>query len=336
MRDKYGFKSRKRWPWLGELDPNDVVVPDIRVTAVMPPELEEQFRGSIRAQGVLNPIKCIWDGENIILVDGLHRLMEARASGLRTVPAIVVPGKIKDVMLQNLTTGKLQGRGKVTEMIRVVKYLVEEEHMSLEDIAVQSGYKLRYLEDLLAIARAHPDLLRALDEELIPLGAAKELARIKEPEVMLRLLYQVIQYRMKVQDVKELVDKTLEVLEKKKKEKKEGKKPRPRGEVEIECFVCGEKYPAAMMRSPILCPACMNILFQVKAERRAMMAQVKEEISQTASAPSGGSGQTASTSSDSSSEIEIEIQPSSSENFMAKSEGEEGSQVGASGSPENA
>ena len=336
MRDKYGFKSRKRWPWLGELDVNDVVVPDIRVTAVMPPELEEQFRGSIRAQGVLNPIKCIWDGENIILVDGLHRLMEARAAGHKTVPAIVVPGSIKDVMLQNLTTGKLQGRGKVTEMIRVVKYLVEEEHMGLEDIAVQTGYKLRYLEDLLAIARAHPDLLRALDEELIPLGAAKELARIKEPEVMLRLLYQVIQYRMKVQDVKELVDKTLEVLEKRKKEEKEGRKPRPRGEVEIECFVCGEKYPAAMMRAPILCPACMNILFQVKAERRAMMAKTMEEISQTAPAPSGSPGQAATTPTSSPTEIEVEIEPSSVEKSMAKNEGEEGSQVGASRSPETA
>ena len=287
-KDKYGFSTRKKWPYLGEIDVDDVVVPDIRVTAVMPPELEEQFRGSIRAQGVLNPIKCIWDGQNIILVDGLHRLMEARASGQKTVPAVVVPGTIRDVMLQNITTGKLQGRGKVTDMIKVIRYLVDEEKMDLADIAAKTGYKLRYLEDLLAISRAHPDLLRALDEEQISLGAARELARIPDPEVMLRLLYQVIMYRMRVQDVKELVDKTLEVMQKNKQRQQEQKQPRPRGEVKLECFVCGEQYPAAMMKAPILCPACMGILFEVKAQKRAMIEEAKQQASQPAPGQGGG------------------------------------------------
>ena len=289
-KDKYGFSTRKKWPYLGEIDVDDVVVPDIRVTAVMPPELEEQFRGSIRAQGVLNPIKCIWDGQNIILVDGLHRLMEARASGQKTVPAVVVPGTIRDVMLQNITTGKLQGRGKVTDMIKVIRYLVDEEKMDLADIAAKTGYKLRYLEDLLAISRAHPDLLRALDEEQISLGAARELARIPDPEVMLRLLYQVIMYRMRVQDVKELVDKTLEVMQKNRQRQQEQKQPRPRGEVKLECFVCGEQYPAAMMKAPILCPACMGILFEVKAQKRAMIEEAKQQAAQPAPGQGGGPG----------------------------------------------
>jgi len=272
--DKYGFKERKKWPFLGEIDPDDIVVPDVRVTAVMPPELEEQFKGSIQAQGVLNPVKCIWDGQNIVLVDGLHRLMEAKMAGHKTVPAVVVPGTMRDVMLQNITTGKLQGRGKVTDMIRVLRYLVDEEKMDIGEVAAQTGYKLRYLEDLLTVARAHPDLLKALDEESIPLGAAIELARIPDAETMLRLLYQVIAYRMKVEDVRELVNKTLEVMQQRKTEEAQKLQPRPRGEVEISCFVCGEKYPAVMMKSPILCPACMGVLFEAKARVRAMAEEV--------------------------------------------------------------
>lgn len=335
MKDRYGFSKRKKWPYLGEIHVDDVVIPDIRVTAVMPPELEEQFRGSIRAQGVLNPIKCIWDGQNIILVDGLHRLMEARASGQKTVPAVVVPGTVRDVMLQNITTGKLQGRGKVTDMIKVVRYLVDEEKMDLADVAAKTGYKLRYLEDLLAIARAHPDLLRALDEEQISLGAARELARIPETDVMLRLLYQVIMYRMRVQDVKDLVDKTLEVLQKNKQRQQQQRKPRPRGEVELECFVCGEKYPAAMMKAPILCPACMGILFEVKAQKRALAEEAKQQISQPAPTQTETLSTTAPPSNTMATEPEIRIEIPSNPAEKNFNESSTDSKATPSGEPEN-
>ncbi|MEM2196610.1 MAG: ParB/RepB/Spo0J family partition protein, partial [Sulfolobales archaeon] len=264
LAEKYKFGDR--WPWLGEVEIRDVVVPEIRVTAVMPEELEEQFRGSIAAQGVLNPVKCIWDGERIILVDGFHRMMEALRNKMTTVPAVIVPGSLRDVMFQNLTTGKLQGRGKVTDMIKVVKYLVEEEKIPLEDIAVKTGYKLRYLSDLLAIAKAHPDILMALDEEKIPLGAAVEIARIPDKDAQLKVLWNAIMYRMTIKDVKDLVQKTIEALRKKKKEAGEEQQRTPRELVLLQCHLCEGKVPAKDMRTVFLCPHCMNILWDMKLE----------------------------------------------------------------------
>ena len=266
MKDKYGFSERKKWPWLGELEVDDIIIPDVRVTAVMPQELEEQFKGSIAAQGVLNPIRCIWDGQNIILVDGLHRLIEARNNKHKTVPAVVVPGSLRQALLENLTTGKLQGRGKVTDMIRTVKYLVTEEKMSLEDIALKTGYKLRYLSDLLAIANAHPDILRALDEEQISLGAAIEIARIPDTDAQLRVLWNAIMYRMRIEDVKDLVNKTIEVINMKKSGTYPTQRTAPKEYVLLQCHFCDGKIPAKDMRTIFLCPRCLNMLWEMKIE----------------------------------------------------------------------
>ncbi len=316
MKGKYPFETLKKWPWLGELYISDIVIPDIRVTSVMPEDLQEQFKGSIQVQGVLNPVKCVWDGQRIILVDGLHRIMEARNAGHEKVPAVVVPGDLKKCLLENLTTGKLQGRGKVTDMIRTVRYLIEEEGMDTAEVAASTGYKLDYIEDMLAIAKAHPDLLKALDDELIPLGAARELARIPEPEVMLRLLYQVIMYRMKVSDVKDLVDRTLEVMRKEEEKKKKGIEHRPREEVLLECWVCGEKHPAMHMKSPILCPVCMSVLFEARARVRAeLMATPK------AGAGAHGHGQgskPSKTEPEEAEKAEIQIEFAENENLEAE------------------
>jgi len=267
-------------PVYEELEIDKIVVPEIRVTAVMPDELIENFATSIKQLGIVNPIKVIFDGQNYILVDGLHRLLEAKKAGAKTVPCVVAKGSLKDVLVQNLATGKLQGRGKVSDMIRVVKYLYEEEHMGIDEIARATGYTVNYIDNLFSIAKAHEEILKALDEEKIPLGAAIEIAKIPDEDAQLRVLYQVIMYGMKVKDVKDLVKKTIELLQKKaEKEVIEGPR-RPREEVEIECWLCGEKWPAKDMRSPILCPTCLAVLIEEKAKIRASLAEMSRQARQ--------------------------------------------------------
>ena len=269
MSEKEDLDKKYEKPVFEYLPINIIKIPEIRVTAEMPEDLQEQFKESIKKSGVKNPLKIIYDKGEYILVDGLHRLIEAQMANQKEVPCVIVKGTLKQAMLENLATGKLQGRGKATDMIKVVKYLHDEEGMSIEEIAAQSGYKVDYLYDLLAIANAHPDLLLALDEEKIPLGAAKELARIPIPDVMLKMLYEVIYRRMTVRDVKEYVDLTLEALELKKKKAEEAKKRPPPEFVPVTCWVCGDEAPAKDMVSFLLCPKCQAVLFDYKAKIRA-------------------------------------------------------------------
>ena len=275
-------------PWFREVDVKDVMVPEIRVTSVMPDDLAEQFASSIKQQGIVNPIKLIFDNNQLILVDGLHRVEAAIEARKFMVPAVIQKADIKSVMLQNLTSGKLQGRGKATDMIRVIKYLVDEEKMTLEDIALQTGYKLRYLSDLLAIANAHPDILLALDEEKIPLGAAIEIARIPNTDAQLKVLWNAIMYRMTIKDVKELVDKTIEELQRKEQLKQQEKPKVPREFVLLDCHLCNAKIPAKDMRTVFLCPHCMNILWEMKIEAMKAVQQAEQKSNEYAPEQPGG------------------------------------------------
>jgi ParB family chromosome partitioning protein len=269
MSEKENLEKKYEKPVFEYLPINIIKIPDLRVTAEMPDDLLEQFKESIKKSGIKNPLKILYQNGEYILVDGLHRLIEAKMANQKEVPCVIVKGTLEEALLENLATGKLQGRGKATDMIKVVKYLHNEKGMSIEDIAAKSGYKTDYLYDLLAIANAHPDLLLALDEEKIPLGAAKELARVPIVDVMLKMLYEVIYRRMTVRDVKEYVDLTLEALELKKKKEEEAKKLPPRELVPVTCWVCGQEAPAKDMVSFLLCPRCQAVLFDYKAKIRA-------------------------------------------------------------------
>jgi ParB family chromosome partitioning protein len=269
MSEKENLDKKYEKPVFEYLPINIIKIPDLRVTAEMPDDLLEQFKESIKKSGIKNPLKILYQNGEYILVDGLHRLIEAKMANQKEVPCVIVKGTLEEALLENLATGKLQGRGKATDMIKVVKYLHNEKGMSIEEIAAKSGYKTDYLYDLLAIANAHPDLLLALDEEKIPLGAAKELARVPIVDVMLKMLYEVIYRRMTVRDVKEYVDLTLEALELKKKKEEEAKKLPPRELVPVTCWVCGQEAPAKDMVSFLLCPRCQAVLFDYKAKIRA-------------------------------------------------------------------
>jgi ParB family chromosome partitioning protein len=259
----------------------------------MPDELAEQFKSTIQQYGVVNPIKVAYDNGQYILIDGLHRLQELKLKGEEKVPAVVVEMPLKQALLENLISGKLQGRGKVTDMIRVIKYLHDEEKMSIEEIAAKTGYKVKYLYDLLSIAHANPDLLQALDEEKIGLGHAIELARIPDDTVLLKALYTVIYRRMTVKDTKEYVDTILETLEAKKHGKEVVEKPKtPREMIPVQCWVCAEEAPAKDMATFVLCPKCQAVLFEWKAEYRAemqkrMREQQQQKAGQIEAQPSG-------------------------------------------------
>lgn len=269
MSEQEPSEGKYKKPKFMYLDIDQITVPNIRVTSDMPEDLQEQFQSTVKEYGVVNPVKIAYSNNQYVLVDGLHRLQELIKLGEKKAPAIVVEMPLRQALLENMISGKLQGRGRATDMIRLIKYLTGEEKMTVEEIAAKSGYKTRYLYDLLSVANANPDLLEALDKEQITLGHAIELARIPDDNALLRTLYNVIYRRMTVRDTKELVDAILEQLNMKKSEQEQPKQPPPRDLIPVQCWVCGEEAPARNMATFLLCPKCQAVLFEFKAEYRA-------------------------------------------------------------------
>lgn len=251
-----------------------IIIPEIRVTSVIPEELEDLFKRSIKLLGIVNPIKLICSEGNLILVDGLHRLLEARDKGQEEIEAVIAKGTLRDVLIQNLATGKLQGRGKITDMIKVVKYLNEEEGMGIDEIAKSTGYTEEYVDNLLRIANANPEILDALDKELIPLGAAVEISRIPDEDAQVTVLYQAIAYRMRVKDVKDVVDRVIKLKQSPEQAAKQVAEKPAREEVLLKCHICGNEWKAKDMRSIIICPECFMAVMEVQRELREELMRV--------------------------------------------------------------
>lgn len=240
------------------LRPGDVKIPDVRVTSQWDPDLLKMFSESIRADGIQAPLIVVWDGTSHWLVDGLHRLEEAKLGNLERIPCAVLDGDLKDVMLRNLYLNRLHGKTPATEMAEVLGELQDVHGMNPAQIAEETGLREEYIEKYLKIHSAEPEVLQFLDQEKIGVGHAAEIARVRDRDMQLRLLAEVVMYDIKVQDTKEIVDRTLEILSERARQKSMQQKPLPKPVPTAKCACCEQEHQLEKIKYIPMCRACFG------------------------------------------------------------------------------
>jgi ParB-like chromosome segregation protein Spo0J len=161
-----------------QLSVTEIQVPPIRITSHMDDELQHDFELSVQTAGILQPLHVMRSEGTLWLIDGLHRLQQAKARGGATVPCVVVEGSYRDAVLQNLATSWLHGRPKNSELRQVIKHLFEELGMDVLEIRQRLGISQTTIENLIWVNRAIAKVQEALDADQMPLGAAVAIARI--------------------------------------------------------------------------------------------------------------------------------------------------------------
>lgn len=260
-----------------KLDPYKIKVPDVRVTSAWDPDMLEMFKKSVESSGIEEPLYIVREGKTDWLVDGLHRLQEAKQNGMKTVDCVVHEGTLKDVQMKNLLLNRLRGKTKASEMVAVIHDLYKNHKVKIEDIVKQTGFKRDYVDNMLAIGSAHHEVWEALDSEEIGVGHAFQLSRITDASVQLRLLHQVRVYKIKIADLKEIVDEAIRLIaegEKQLTNKEMVPVPKPRLAT---CAYCGSQHDPSKMAAPITCMACFGHL-------QGEVQQAKVEAEKTADA----------------------------------------------------
>lgn len=168
----------------------EIQVPPVRITSHMDDELQHDFELSIQTAGILQPLHVMRSDGALWLIDGLHRLQQAKARGEATVPCVVVDGSYRDAVLQNLATSWLHGRPKNSELRQVIKHLEEELGLDVLEMRQRLGISQTTIENLMWVNRAVPKVQAALDADELPLGAAVAIARIGHSHYQERM-YQV-------------------------------------------------------------------------------------------------------------------------------------------------
>lgn len=237
-------------------------IPDVRITSHMPPEIAEQFRSSVQAAGVLEPLLVVREGETYYLVNGLHRLQEAAVRGDATIPSAILDGTLREVLLWNLVTSGLHGRPKASEVRHVVRALEDEYAMDLVALRKATGLTEDYLSKIMWVNRALPRVQGALDEELIALGHAVALARVDNKELQARLLDTLLTHPMRVDMFEQVCKGAAERAA-------EGVPFVPadaatdghRDSTDPLCDTCQRPTPVRRLQTLILCPSCFGIAY---------------------------------------------------------------------------
>jgi ParB/RepB/Spo0J family partition protein len=244
---------------LRNVDPHKIKIPEVRVTARMDEETTQQFENSVKETGIDEPIKVYQVDGDLILSDGLHRLMQAIKLGLETVPVYVREGTMEDVLCNNLMSGHLRGKHPVSEMIRAIAALSKEYQYDSEKIAAKTGLTRDYVEKLQLISELTPMCLAALDEGAIKVGHAFAITKLKDPVKQEVVLQQVILYHLKVKDTEDIISSALQQVTQKAGEPVAEEHPRYSP---VKCFYCGEEHMPQELANPNTCMTCSSNMMQ--------------------------------------------------------------------------
>lgn len=258
---------------LRRVDPSIIKVPEVRVTARFDEETWQQFQSSIKELGPVAPVICCQVGEELVLVDGLHRLAEAQRQGIPRVDVAVIEGDMIDVLSKNIFLDHMRGKTPPSEMVKVIEALYKEYGVGIEDIVKRTGLTQDYVEKLLKISELTPLIRQALDEGVIGVGTAEALTKIKDPITQEAVFHQIKHWGLKGKELKEYIDSVLEI----KAQLAEVPPGQPqRVPTELRCFYCQEVKDITELANPNTCRSCSLIMLQAIGEAKAEADKAQE------------------------------------------------------------
>jgi ParB family chromosome partitioning protein len=159
-----------------------IQVPRERVTAVFAPETEREIEDSIKAKGILEPLRLMNVEDTLWLTDGLHRLLIAEKLAIPYVPAIIKQGTIEDLLIENLISIRLRGKSNPAQEADVLAFLVDQRKYPIETAAKQLGLSMDWAKKLLKISRLPEEIKDFLKAGKIPITGAIYLVDLESPQ----------------------------------------------------------------------------------------------------------------------------------------------------------
>jgi len=244
---------------LRHLKPDEIKVPEVRVTSIWSDEEYEDFASTIAKEGIHQPVKCILEDGTYWLVDGLHRLKEARLHSIEKVPVVYKEGHLVDALVENLASNRLRGKTPASDEVRLLRHLQDVYHMEPWQIAEKTGLPRERIEQRLQVGLAAPEVLSCLEFDQIPLGVAYQLSRLPNQGGQIALLGRLLQATppATIAEVEGIIDQALQI------QREVNDTPQPPSlqipHKTLSCHLCGERYEAQEMRGLNVCATCHGL-----------------------------------------------------------------------------
>jgi len=248
---------------LKRVNPVQIKVPELRVRARFDQETLEQFRNSIKEVGPIAPVIVCQVGEDLVLVDGEHRLTEAIKNQLPAVDVVVIDGDMTDVLTKNLFLDHMRGKTPVSDMVRVIGVLASEYKLDSDQIREKTGLTREYIEKLILISKASPVVQQALDEGVIGVGHAFELSRLPYPAQQDEIIAKHQVWRFTVKELHDQIDAVLRQMELLKAEPPVTTPTEPRAAPVYHCEGCKLEVEPRYLKPVMLCPDCFGAVWRL-------------------------------------------------------------------------
>jgi len=245
---------------------DQITIPAVRVTALYAEEHLKLLKDSLAAMGTVQPIIVCADSEGYALVDGLHRLQEARERGEKVISAVIYEGGPQETLLMNLVLNRVRGRVKASEMVGVIKELWQTHGLDSDMIAAKTGLTRDYIEKLQVISGAALSVQEALDKEIIGVGHAFEIARLPTQIQQDELMAKTQIWRYTVKELHDFVDNVLREMEALKVQPAGAKGEVPVAPPKYYCEGCKAEVPQRYLRPVLICPDCFGRLWRLVKE----------------------------------------------------------------------
>lgn len=203
--------SAEQWPWgEGQPDPSVVyqiqltriAVPDLRVTSTFQPEQLEELANSIKSDGQKLPVECVWVNSQLVLSDGLNRVLALRSLGISTVKALVKSGSMRDVQIANVITARHRGKENPAQTAEVIQDLIDNEHMPAAEVRQRLGVSDTTFKRLLAISKLPSEVKDHIKYGRLGVLAAYHIAQLSDVAAQLELAGQAVAWHYTEDQVK--------------------------------------------------------------------------------------------------------------------------------------
>jgi ParB family chromosome partitioning protein len=202
------FAGVKRSRNAGEIEVAKILT-DPQVREAMDAEDLERLTASVRARGILQPVRVRWDEVRTswVCVAGHRRLEAAKRAGLERVPAVLVEGEMapSEILIDQLTENLIRADLSPMETAKGYRALMDRTGWSAKDVATHIGVSEAAVSRSLALLKLPEPIAAAVDAGSLSARAGAELARVDDPEDQIRLAEEAVQVKMTPEQVAQRV-----------------------------------------------------------------------------------------------------------------------------------
>ncbi len=169
----------------------------------------DELAASIKEQGILQPVIVKKSGSGYELICGERRARAAQKCGLDKIPAIVkdlAEDKLLEwALVENIQREDLNPIEEAQAYVR----LLEQRGFSQDEVAKKVGKDRSTVANTIRLMRLPQDILEGLIEGRLQAGHARALLALPTPEHQRQLAKRIMEEKLSVRQVEELVGRSL-------------------------------------------------------------------------------------------------------------------------------